>query len=151
MMKHIENSGIVRTVSLDMFRYSQGHSAIFSHVQTYRGSFRYIAAYSSTIETYCDIQNSGIFRTLFRYINAYSSIFSLIKECSDMLRFYQGILTPIQAYSTHCLSLSYSQPGHIPSPSIPMHIQNCVIFMKIGKTCVILEIQSPNILTTLKY
>ena len=33
MMRLIENAGIMRTVHSDMFRYIQGHSAIFSHVQ----------------------------------------------------------------------------------------------------------------------
>ena len=33
--QHIENSGIVRTLYSGLFRHTQGHSVIFSHVQVY--------------------------------------------------------------------------------------------------------------------
>ena len=36
---HIENPGIVRTVYSGIFRHTEGHSAIFSHVQLFSYSF----------------------------------------------------------------------------------------------------------------
>ena len=33
--QHIENPGTAKIVYSDIFRYIQGHSAIFSHVQAY--------------------------------------------------------------------------------------------------------------------
>ena len=36
---HIENPGIVRTVYSGIFRHTEGHSAIFSHVQLFPYSF----------------------------------------------------------------------------------------------------------------
>ena len=72
-MRHIENPGIVRTVYSGIFRHIQGHSAIFSHVQSYWGTLRHIKAYSGIIEAYRDIlgtlrnpciYNRAIFRTL---------------------------------------------------------------------------------------
>ena len=33
--RHIDNPGILRTVFSGIFRHIQGHSSIFSHVQTY--------------------------------------------------------------------------------------------------------------------
>ena len=50
MMWHIENSGIVRTVYSRIFRDIQGHSAIFSQVQTYLGTLKYIEALLRHIE-----------------------------------------------------------------------------------------------------
>ena len=44
--------------------------------------------------------------------------------------------------------LEYSEPF---LDCIPMPIQNTIIFAKIGKPCVTLEIQNPAILTILKY
>ena len=44
--------------------------------------------------------------------------------------------------------LEYSQPFH---NYIPMHSQNPVIFMKVGKSCVTMEIQNPVILAILEY
>ena len=35
MTRHVENPDIVRTVYSVIFRYIQGHSVIFSYVQTY--------------------------------------------------------------------------------------------------------------------
>ena len=46
MMRHIENSGIVKTVYSNIFKHIQGHSPIFSHVQGYSGMLRYIETYS---------------------------------------------------------------------------------------------------------
>ena len=44
--------------------------------------------------------------------------------------------------------LEHSEPFH---NCIPTDIQNLVIFMKIGKSCVTLKIQNPSILTILEY
>ena len=44
--------------------------------------------------------------------------------------------------------LEYSQPFHI---CIPEHIQNPIIFTKIAKACVTLEIQHRGVLTILEY
>ena len=44
--------------------------------------------------------------------------------------------------------LEYSERFH---NCIPMHVQNPVIFTKIGKLCVMLEIQNPDIITILEY
>ena len=46
------------------------------------------------------------------------------------------------------LYLEYSEPFH---NCIPAHIQNPVIYMKIGKPCLTLEIENPDIWATLKY
>ena len=44
MMRHIENSGIVKTVYSDIFRDSQEHSAIFlfRNIQEHSAMFRHI-------------------------------------------------------------------------------------------------------------
>ena len=35
MMRHIENPGLIRAGYSGIFRYIQGHSALFSHFQAY--------------------------------------------------------------------------------------------------------------------
>ena len=47
---HIKNPGVVRTVYSGIFRPVQGHSAIFSHVQAYWRTLRYIEAYLGITE-----------------------------------------------------------------------------------------------------
>ena len=74
-MRHIEISGIVRTVYSGIFRHIQEHSAIFNHIQVYWGILSHIQAYSGITEAYwailktlCNtcIYNRAIFRTLTR-------------------------------------------------------------------------------------
>ena len=49
---HIKNPGIVRTVYSGIFRPIQGHSAIFSHVQAYWQTLRYIEVYLGITEAH---------------------------------------------------------------------------------------------------
>ena len=49
---HIKNPGIVRTVYSGIFRPIQGHSAIFSHVQAYWRTLRYIGVYLGITEAH---------------------------------------------------------------------------------------------------
>ena len=70
---------------------------------------------------YCirHIQNSGIFGTLFfRYMPSYSIIFSVIKAFENcilnIIKAYSGLFRHIQ----HLVTLAYSWPCHILSPSI---------------------------------
>ena len=51
-------------------------------------------------------------RFFFRCLQEYSSIFSTIKSYSHIFSRH------IQAYSAPCVTLAYSKPCHIPSPSI---------------------------------
>ena len=70
MIRHVENLGIVRTVYLAIFRQIQGHSTIFSHVQAYWGTSRYIQALLKHIQT------------LLRHIELYWDIFrTLYNPC----------------------------------------------------------------------
>ena len=73
MIRHIANPGIVKTAYSDIFRDIQGHSVIFSHVQVYWGTLRYIqellrhiGPYSIIFRTLCNpyVYNRVIFRTL---------------------------------------------------------------------------------------
>ena len=93
-----------------------------------------LEAYSKPFETLTrNIQNPGIVRTV------YSGIFRHIQNLVWRLHMQKpGV----------CGSLEYSEPFY---NSIPTHIQNFVIFTKIGKPCVILEIQNPGILTIIEY
>ena len=50
LMRHIENPAIVRTVYSSIFRSIQGHSAIFSHFQAYRGKSRHIEAIQALLK-----------------------------------------------------------------------------------------------------
>ena len=52
MIRHIENTGIVKTVYSNIFKRIQGHSPIFIHAQGHSGTLRYIEAYSGIIEVH---------------------------------------------------------------------------------------------------
>ena len=56
MIRHIENSGIVRRVYSGIFRHTEEHSVtlrlIFSHVQAYRGELRHTETYSGIAVAY---------------------------------------------------------------------------------------------------
>ena len=73
MIRHIENPGIVRSVSSGTFKYIQEGSNIFSHVETYWGTLRHTEVYSEIIDAHWPIfrdihnpwiQKRDIFRTL---------------------------------------------------------------------------------------
>ena len=73
MMRHIENSDIVRTAYSGIFKQNQEHSAIFSHVQAYweilgpiETLLRHIEPYPDIFRTLCHpcICNSTMLRTL---------------------------------------------------------------------------------------
>ena len=53
-----------------------------------------------------------------RCMQAYSSIFSIIKAYSCILRHYWIVFRLIKAYLAPCVTLTYSQTYHIPSPNI---------------------------------
>ena len=74
-------------------------------------------------------------------------------------QFIQVLFSRIQAYSEPCVSLPMQTPSIFGileyseslSKCIPTHTQNPVIFTKIGKLWVTLEILNPGILTVLGF
>ena len=110
----------------------QAYSSIFSIFTRIETLLRHIQAFSCIFSTLC---NPCIFRTggIFKLWN-FDQTFS--EPCHRAV--YSGITKP---YSEPCVTVAQKKPGIKPSIIASQHIRNPVIFTKIGKPCVTLEIQ----------
>ena len=94
-------------------------------------------------------RTGGIFKTMWKYDQKYSE---LCNSPNSLFRHYSAI------FKTLCNGCIYAETWHVPHPVIfrtfhncnPTHIQKPVTFIKIGKPCVTVEIQTPGILTILE-
>ena len=112
MMRCTENPDIVRTVYSSIFRYTQGHSAIFSHVYACWGTLRNIEAYSDIIETYW-----AIFRTLRNHCICSRAIFTTLAHLEH------------KAFSKACWT--YKMIKHIQRPGMVRTVYS--VFSRIFK------------------
>ena len=160
--KHIQNSGIFRTL------FVQVYSGIFKHIQHYYDIFRHIEVFLRHIQSYSRIFstmcNPPIFTTLPCSKPRHLEPEAYSKPCETFPRYiktpaivrtiypsiilsYSGIFRTL-CKTCICRKVAYLELFH---NCIPTHTQNNVIFTKIGKSRVILEIQNLGILTILEY
>ena len=161
-IRQIQGSGIFRTLYSGIFKHihiNKEHSSILRH---YQGIFRLSQAYSAFCVTLAYSQSShilspDIFKT--RGSKRSETLTSIFRTLPQSKQFIQALFSHIQAYSETCASLhmqkpsifrilEYSEPFH---NCMSMHIQDHVIFIKIGKPCITLEIQNSDILTIPEY
>ena len=129
----------------------QTHSR-FWHIQNcvYSGMLRHIQAYWSIAKAHSGFY-SGIFSTL---CNPHIYNFAIVRAIySGVIQPYLGILRTFRNVCI-CRPLAYLESWNMTSNSMigsSEHTQNPVIFTKIGKPCVTLEISNPGILAILEY
>ena len=151
MMRHIENSSIVRTVYSGIFRHIQGHSAILSHVQGYWGTLRHIQAllrctesYSNMFRTLCNpcIYSRVIFITLTHFE---PDVTSKVCQTCKMTRHIQkpGIVRTLCTAQKMKFSIKdFFRRGRPPLPFFE-NLTKCSTFRKKGTDCLYLWVNFP--------
>ena len=129
-MRHTENPGVVWTVYSGII---QGHSAIFNHVQAYRGTLRQIEAYLGKFRTLCNprICNRAILRTLAHNPRHLQKPVEHLRWSGIFIQAFSRIFRDIQGYwfrYSHTHGHALGRGGSLPCP-----------FLKIQKSVLIVE------------
>ena len=160
---HSEFWHIQNFVYSDIFRYIQAYSA--GRIQAYSRMLRHCYSIFTLIHAFSEpwvtLAYSQLLKIPIPDMFGTEGIQNLVKLWPEIFRtlpytkhFIQTLFNHIQAYSEPCVTLAYAETWHIRNLGIfrtlpllnPDNIQNSVIFTKIGKHCLTLEIQSPDII-----
>ena len=155
----LDNCSIICAVTL-CFILHQTHSEYW-HIQNsiYSGIFRHLQGYSALLRQCTNIHSLTIFWSLayleqeaysksilWNFNQAYSELCHNQNDHDSLFRHYSAIFRHMP-----CVTLIYAETWHIWNPGLfrtfpwlrPEAYQNPVIFTKIGKHSVTLEIQKP--------